>query len=236
MDGNGMTGFDPKLARKNIDDFCDAAKGSAELLKTAFNNLFNGLKDNWGSPKARDFSDKYTIEIETLMHTLSRHVYLIADGAKNAYNAAASANGADPITGDVDIDVASSYVLPCELVDNLNGNVGMKITNVETILGEFETNMNSVNESFDKIPSSIALYDDANGQQQAYYTRVYAFKNEFENMATNIKNDIEGAADNNIEEVEQGVKAATEALMGDAAASAVSGAMSGIIGGIGLNK
>lgn len=231
-DSNGWVGLNPSLARTNIDNFYDKCMEALNVFSNSTNNLFNGLLNTWASPKAVEFSKKYSIEIENLISNFQNEAFSKARDAANAYNSVAYAHGASSVGY---VGGSSVPNMDLTLNDNKNGVVGMNIDLVKNdILPEFVKNANNAIDSINQIPTSLALYDDNNGIRHYFSSNISGFKSKFENLTNDLIVSINQYIDDETLQIQQSKQAAIEALsnstggeaLGAVVSSAIASAMS----------
>ncbi len=171
----GMTGFNPIVASQNIKEFQESVEGIYWKLQDAIGEFSFSLSSCWASPKAVDFKSKVKPMFDELFQEMSNSSMAIVHGATSAYNTAARANGAQTIA-----DISEGFFDAtdfAEMLDNKDGVVGMNVETVKGHLADFKERMISCVDMFDNVKTSIALYDDENGQQKSYAAGVNRFKN-----------------------------------------------------------
>lgn len=231
MENDGFTGFNPELAKKNIQDYNEEVLNLIIALRQGFGYLFSELKYKWCSPKAVHFANEFIPKICQCDIDITTANYNIMLNAKEAYNLMARANGSGLIVLDEDIvssdahpiesnvngreEFLASYgILPLEPSHPINGGVGMNIQLVKSVIHEFELKMVNALDSLRSLPTEIALFDAENAQQYAYKSTINRFVDRYEHLFGEIldaiKNDIELEQDN----ILLAKKQATESLNG----------------------
>ena len=207
---NGWTGLNPSLARRNIERFYDSCVEVLNNFSASVNELFSELKGTWASPNAVKFSLKYGSEIEDALTDFSNEAFSRARSAANAYNSVAYAHGANSVGC---VDKVGTPFVDFNLEDNKDGVVGMNIELVENdIIPNFEKKINNVINLINEIPTSLALYDDNNGQRHYFSCNISSFKNRFENILSDLKISIKEYSNTKLNEIKFAKQSAIDAL------------------------
>lgn len=211
---NGVTGFNPSLAKSNIEDFNQQGYYRYLDLGEEYWALFNDLSTNWASPKAQEFDNTYRPKINELLDKFIALIGSTVESAVNAYNTVASAHGAGTVGG-----IEQSYVptfgeFP-KLLAEIDGVVGMEISHVrDNIMPLMKSKINHVVELMNEIPTAIALYDDENGQQHAYETHIKEIVSKIESTNNEVFSAIDSAITTEVDAIIKAKQAATDTLAG----------------------
>ena len=243
MDGNGFTGFNPEVARQNIQSFVLATVTAGSSLLKALSNLIDensGLKKIWCSPKAVEFSNTYMPQLFETAGEFLKEGMAAYQGAVQAYNIVAANNGLAPmqdLLGDPNSPIgnAASLLNSGEQFSNVasqlgfdssvsllyaahpdNGAVGMNIEKVRVVLDTFKTEIFEALKLFDSIPTVIALYDTDGSQQNAFKVNVSKFKGKFIEIFMSMIQAIESAINTETNNIKLAKEQSTEALQANA--------------------
>ncbi len=200
MDGNGFTGFNPEVAKKDIAYYYENIEAAIDAIVACTENLFGGLEGSWCSPKALEFSKVAFPELFSTLAYFIDNSYDTYNSLVAAYNIIAAKHGAETITSE---DVRGIGNLNSEQIENImydewggnpylhaadpaTGAVGMNIKAVEAALIQFDADKDSVSKCLQQIPSEIAFYDASGSQQMAFKTNVEKFVNAFSDLFSKI--------------------------------------------------
>ncbi len=169
----GFVGFNPGQVKSDIQNFATQAGNACMDLEEAFCGLFIELHKAWASPRAVDFN-QYIPELEKIIEYFSDQIKAVIRGAVNAYNYAASAHG---VGGFIDVEEFEVHTINRwgyeKLEESRDGNVGMNVQLVKDfILENFRKEATDVLNRIRELPTSIALYDNEDGQRKAYSTNI----------------------------------------------------------------
>ncbi len=209
----GMTGFNPSLAKSQINDFVVQAKAANWKLSEAYTNFINELCFYWASPVAKQFSIDYNKKIEDLVFEFGELIKSTQFAATNAYNSAAAAHGLPGISEYSD-EIHIGFDCP-ELFESKVGAVGMNVEVVRNeVLPSFLSAMREAFSTIEHLPRSIALYDDENGQMYAYSVRIGNFITKVNETAEAIIGEIQSALETETVNILMAKQNATEAMQG----------------------
>ena len=184
-----MTGFNPEAAKQQLEAFKEYGNKVYRKTDVAYDNFSDSLKDNWCSPKAREFSTKYLSRLHAFSSNMKTLYTQIYRSAVDAYNIIARAQGSESINLEnqdswYDSNVSLGGTVLKEA--NENGVVGMNVANVQLARGIYLDEMKAVIELMNETPMDIAFYDPDGAQQAAY-------KNEIQTRVTDMNEKIDEA-------------------------------------------
>lgn len=207
-----FTGFDPTLAKSNIDSFESSAKEAYSTCSKAFYDLKTGLLETWCSPKAVEFSEKYADKIGSVLVTFMSSYNIILANAERAYNTIALANGYSTIAVRPTNYSMTKYEF--NLRSEKYGIVGMNIMQVKLLLESFNNDVKKVFEMLDELPMDIAFYDPEGAQVQAYKDEITKLKAKIFDVMTLINTDIKSAIETESNDIRLAKEQATQTLNG----------------------
>ena len=230
MDGNGFTGFDPVVAKNNIDEFWHAAVAAHEHLWATFEDLWVDLEFTWCSEKAVEFDKKYNNRgtgFQRVVLEFFRACDNIAKNARKAYSIIAKANSYSDVMFLEEYEINEEdhpteygsgfyYEFGCNLhpAHPTNGVVGMNIMQVKLAVDVFKTKIQGVISEIDNLPMNIAFYDEDGSQAAAYASEIKKMKDKIIEMTNQIVTEIASAMENEQNSILLAKQQATESLNG----------------------
>ena len=214
---DGFTGFNPTEARNNIETTTEKLSNIlCDGIISETNNFFGLVSKFWASPKAIEFGEKYTSELDTI----SRHFLLLirsfSKKAVEAYDSYARVNGTPAFSGEF-ADKANNFVdlinetdangetvigtlygeldlAAVQFKENLAGVVGINTLEIDNVCDDFfNVKVPAILSLFDEVNMSVAFYDPSGEVAAAYQNEVKALKEEASELFTNMANDIKQA-------------------------------------------
>lgn len=208
----GITGLNPSQAKVDISNFQSEFFAATDKCAGAVDSLIEGLLINWASPKAVEFMKSNE---EKIIEAFYSHPTAVCDeivtGAINAFNSISASQGGATIAdfGHMGIGVGGF-----ELYPEIDGNVGMNIANVRTLLSAFEAGVESGLVDYDNLPTTIAFYDPSGSMAASYSTKIKTLANEIRNTTKDIVNSIKTAITEEQDNTNLGKQAAVDAMDG----------------------
>lgn len=219
MDGNGWTGLNPEVAKSNIQSFDSACANWVVAFREKYYNFMDQLRYLWASPNAvkeegninglvADFCD--------LFHNRSAEICL---NAARAYNIVAAAHGAPTISENFignNYNSGGHLMIDYKSLDgSRNGITGINQKMVrDHLLPNFKASFDALARELDSLPSSIALYDDEDGQQHAYTSNISEFEKKFSGLVDEIWSKIQNALETEVDNARLAKEQATQTLNG----------------------
>ena len=219
MAETGWTGLDPEMPKDNIQNFYDECMTWISDYRTKNDEFMEQLSYLWASENAVKESKNLVNMVGNFYESFLNKCHEICLNATRAYNIVAVAHGVSGISEGF-ADFHRNGIIPQAfsmggMTDNINGRVGINTTMVKDILlPNFKTSFNALASRLDSLPSSIALYDDENGQQHAFVTGISQFEKEFNDLLGGIWAKIEQALENKVDNALLAKEKATQVLNG----------------------
>ena len=208
----GITGFNPDVAKKNLEDFYEQSQQALSTISSAYHAYFEEMYNLWYSPRAEQFSEKYCRIFEDYYTEICikfRTMYELYD---QAFNHVARAHGSN-LSSDLSMRRYFSGLVGKKLLTaDSNGNIGLKELQAKNETEKMYKQMKYGVEILKKVPRSIALFDNDNAQQNAYrYSidqNVRVLDTQIEQFYKNLKEELEAESYT----INQSVKQATEKI------------------------
>ena len=228
--GEGFVGLNPTKAKEDIDTFEAAGMQVYNYVRDANRKFVSDLSSNWHSARAVNFATENLGNLYDAQNSIYRLINNLTVKAYEAYNALASSQGEAQLSCDrtalqegtlptdtmEDFDVDSTGSPFKEMDSGKNNEVGMYVTNVQTIImPEWTNSITKVVETdLSAIPNTIAFYDTDGSIQLAYRTGIEAAQAALSAQLTAVHNAINSVVESEIDLTNTGASNSASALGG----------------------
>lgn len=214
MEGNGFTGFNDQLYCSQIKSFADSCVAIEYNFFDRFYDFLEKASEIWASPNAVEF-DKFASEkYEEVYKEFVREVIAIINKGDRTIQWFAEANGVNKHYDNASLgECKKGGFGPYGLKEaTADGVVGMNISEMENLINEFEISISNIISDIESLPSSIAVYDDADQVRHSYSLGISAFRSRMEDFLKELVSQIKSYMNTERNAVELSAKKAVEAL------------------------
>ena len=204
-----FTGLDIGKAKSEILNFKESALNAEKTITSSLKVFFNELSKKWASPNAVDFTSEYTTKFANEVQNLRTSIFHVINGAIDAGNILARANGANFLSAIDSLAQALYGISPgqeayapefAKCRETLNGATGMAVENVKIIRDVFIQKIMGGMDELSAVPKTISFYSTDGSLMNSYQTGIDTiisnFSNELVSIKESLNNFIETEANN----------------------------------------
>lgn len=198
---DGITGLNPIRAKQQIEELNTNLSNVQNNFVSKTQDYLYNLSELWYSEKAVEFSNNIIFSLNEAEQELKKVTINIVEDACGAFNMLADANG----TMRIEIlpgPFADGEYTSCKNMDP-SGNIGMRVDDVSNLTEEYITELETINNRLQDIPSNISFYDQEGNLEGTYTAEVNRVKTLIEESINFIDQKITQAVNEQKESTEQ---------------------------------
>lgn len=209
---NGFYGLNPQQAIRDIEVFAQAMQSIANTMRKAGTLLFENLSNNWYSPAAVEFSNKYsTVLYDNTVTVIERNTDAIIGAAVDSFNAISLANGGGSIPAYNRNSPSGENNFGFLKESGLNG-VGMDVYGVRQAVSEYFQYINTGLSALDNVPNNLAIYDKSGSIQVTFQNCITKIKQVVHSAYLDMYTNLSRIIENETNKLESATQKSSEAI------------------------